>query len=142
MIFIGIGVLSGFLFGIYLLDIKNTNELVFVEGSSVSIISEKSDFKKGEEIKIRIVNSGTAPLIFPDTSYGLQITGLSGILIYSPTSSKIISKLEPKQEILFVWDQIKNDGSPALEGLYKISVRGTDDQQNKVEKSTTINIWK
>jgi hypothetical protein len=81
-------------------------------------------------------------LIFPDTSYGLRITGLSGILIYSPTSSKIISKLEPKQEILFVWDQIKNDGSPVLEGLYKISVQGVDDQQNKVEKSTTINIWK
>ena len=142
VIFIGIGVLAGLLFGVYLLDIKNINQLVFVEGSSISIISEKSDFKKGEEIKIRIVNSGTVPLIFPDGSYGLQITGLSGILIYSPTSSKIISKLEPKQEILVVWDQIKNDGSPALEGLYKISVRGMDDQQNKVEKSTTINIWK
>ena len=84
VIFICVGLVSGFVFGIYLIDIKNTNQLVFVEGSSISIVTEKSDFKKGEEIKIRIVNSGTAPLFFSDTSYGLRITGLSGILMYSP----------------------------------------------------------
>ena len=142
VLFIGVGVIAGLGFGIYLMDVKNTNQLVFVDGPSVSVVTEKSDFKIGEEIKIRIVNSGTAPLIFSDSSYGLRITGLSGILMYSPTSVQMMSHLEPGDEVEFSWDQIKNDGDTALEGLYKITAKGIDDQKNNVEKSTTITIWK
>lgn len=142
VIFVGIGLISGLVFGVYLLDVKNTRQLVFVEGPSISIVTEKFDFKQNEEIKIRIVNSGTTPLIFSDASYGLRITGLSGILMYSPISSQVISQLEPGNEIEFSWDQIKNDGDKALEGLYKISTKGVDKQGNQVEKSTTITIWK
>ena len=89
IIFVGIGVFSGLLgFGIYLMDVKNTSQLIYVEGSSLSIVTEKFDFKKGEEINIRLVNSGTTQLSFSDiTSYGLRITGLSGILMYSPVST-------------------------------------------------------
>jgi len=142
VIFIGIGLISGLAFGVYLLDVKNTSQLVFVEGSSISIVTEKFDFIKGEEIKIRIVNSGTTPLIFSDASYGLKITGLFGILMYSPVSAQVISHLEPGDEVEFSWDQIKNDGDAALEGLYKISAKGVDKQGNQVEKSTTVTIWK
>ena len=142
VIFISIGLISGLVFGVYLLDIKNTNQLVFVEGLSISVVTEKSDFKKGEEIKIRIVNSGTIPLIFSDASYDLKITGLFGILMYSPVSAQVISQLEPGDEVEFSWDQIKNNSDAALEGLYKISAKGVDKQGNQVEKSTTITIWK
>ena len=142
VIFIGVGVLAGFTFGFYLLDMKNTNQLVFVDGSSISIVTEKSDFKKGEEIRITIVNSGTNPLTFSDTSYGLKISGLFGIMMYSPTASQVITTLEPRGKIVFVWDQMKNDNVPVLEGLYKISSDGIDSMGNKVEKSITINIWK
>ena len=142
VIFISIGLISGLVFGVYLLDVKNTNQLVFVEGLSISVVTEKSDFKKGEEIKIRIVNSGTVPLIFSDASYGLKITGLFGILMYSPVSAQVISQLEPGDEAEFSWDQIKNNDDTALEGLYKISTKGVDKQGNQVEKSTTVAIWK
>lgn len=142
VIFIGVGVLAGFTFGFYLHDMKNTNQLVFVDGSSISLLTEKSDFKKGEEIKITIVNSGTTPLTFSDTSYGLKISGLFGIMMYSPPASEIIMTLKPREEIVFVWDQMKNDDIPVLEGLYKISSEGIDSMGNKVEKSITINIWK
>jgi len=142
VLFIGIGLISGLVFGVYLFDIQNTSQLVFVEGSSISIVTEKFDFKKGEEIKIRIVNSGTTPLIFSDASYGLTVTGLTGILIYSPLAAQVISHLEPGDEIEFSWDQIKNDSDVALDGLYKISAKGVDNQGNQVEKSTTITIWK
>jgi len=141
--FIGIGVIAGFAFGVYLIDVKNNSQLVFVEGSSISIVTEKSDFKKGEEIIIRIVNSGTTSLTFPDVSYGLRITGLSGILMYAPIApAQVISNLEPGDEIKFLWDQTKNDGDTVLEGLYKISAKGVDGQENNVEKSTTVTIWK
>ncbi len=140
--FIGIGVVTGLTFGIYLIDVKNTSQLIFVEGSSISVVTEKSDFKKGEEVIIRIVNSGTVPLTFSDASYGLRITGLSGILMYTPVSAQVISNLEPGDEISFSWNQIKNDGDTVLEGLYKISAKGMNDEENNVEKSTTIAIWK
>ena len=142
VIFIGVGVLAGFVFGFYLLDMKNTNQLVFVDGSSISIVTEKSDFKKGEEIKITIINSGTTPLIFSDTSYGLKISGLFGIMMYSPPASQVITTLKPNEEIVFVWNQMKYDNLPVLEGLYKISSNGIDSMGNEVEKSITINIWK
>lgn len=142
VLFIGVGLISGLAFGVYLLDVKNTSQLVFVEGPSISVVTEKIDFKKGEEIKIRIVNSGTTPMIFSDTSYGLRITGLSGILMYSPVVTQVISQLEPGDEIEFSWDQIKNDGDTVLEGLYKISTKAVDKQGNQVERSTTVTIWK
>ena len=142
VLFIGIGVVAGLSFGVYLIDVKNTSQLVFVDGPSVSVVTEKSDFKTGEEITIRIVNSGTIPLTFSDASYGLRITGLSGILMYAPTSAQIISNLDPGDEIDFSWNQIKNDGNLASEGLYKISVKGMDDVGKNIEKSTTITIWK
>jgi len=142
VLFIGIGVIAGLAIGVYLIDVKNTSHLVFVEGPSVSVVTEKTDFKKGEEIKIRVVNSGTVPLTFSDDSYGLRITGLSGILMYTPASAQVISILDPGDEIELLWDQIKNDGNTVLEGLYKISVKGVDGEDNIVEKSTTITIWK
>ncbi|MFB5614624.1 MAG: hypothetical protein ACE5RI_05925, partial [Candidatus Nitrosomaritimum yanchengensis] len=100
--FIIVGVLAGLIFGLYLIDVKNTNQLVFVEGPSLSIVTEKFDFKKGEQIKIRLINSGTIPLSFSDSSYGLRITGLSGMLMYTPEkledSDSNTYLLNPKEE--------------------------------------------
>ena len=142
VIFICVGIVAGFAFGVYLIDFKTTTQLVFVEGTSLSIVTEKFDFKQDESIQIRIVNSGTDQLTFSDSSYGLKITGLSGILMYSPISTQVISTLEPGNEIIFYWDQIKNDGDTALEGVYKISSKGMDSDGNNIEKSTTVTIWK
>lgn len=140
VVFISVGILAGFLYGVYLLDFKTTNQLVYVDGSSISIVTEKSDFKKGEEIKIKIVNSGTIPLTFSDDSYLLRISGLTGMIIYEPNQK--ITNLEPGKEIEYVWNQMKINGDPALEGLYKLSTKSYTLDGKKVEKSITINIWK
>jgi len=142
IIFIGVGIITGFVFGIYLIDFKTTTQLVFVEGSSISIVTEKFDFKQNELVQIKIVNSGTTELTFSDSSYGLKITGLSGILMYSPISNSVISTLNPGDEIIFSWNQIKNDDHVVLDGVYKISAKGMDVDGNDVEKSTTVTIWK
>ncbi len=144
--FISVGLVAGLVFGLYLIEVKNINQLVFVDGPSISIVTEKYDFKKGEEIKIYIINSGTVPLTFPDSSYGLRVTGLWGMLMYTPDviqeSDLEPYSLEPKEKVEFIWDQLKNDGDFTLEGLYKIHSKGFDPNENKVEKSTTITIWK
>jgi hypothetical protein len=137
-----VGVAAGALLGVILIENKTVNQLVFQEGSSLSIVTEKIDFKKGEEILIRIVNSGTVPLTFSDASYGLKITQLDGIETYSPVAAQVISVLEPKQEVSFVWDQIKNDDDSTLQGVYKISSSGLDSEQKTIKKSITINIFK
>ena len=141
IIFIIVGIITGLAFGIYLIDFKTTTQLVFVDGSSISIVTEKFDFKQDELIQIKVINSGTNQLTFSDSSYGLKITGLFGILIYSPISAQVIYTLDPGDEIIFSWDQIKNDGDTALDGVYKIFVKGIDADGNNVEKSITVTIW-
>ncbi len=137
-----IGVLAGGIFGAFFVNLKDYNHLEFVEGPSLSIITLKTDYKLGEEIEIKIINSGTEELTFSDASYGLKITGLDGRVLYSPISAQVISKLEPKQEMTFVWDQIKSDGDPLQGGTYKITSRAIDALEKTVKKSITINIYK
>ncbi len=137
-----IGVLAGGIFGAFFVNLKDYNHLEFVEGPSLSITTLKTDYKLGEEIEIKIINSGTEELTFSDASYGLKITGLDGRVLYSPISAQVISKLEPKQEMTFVWDQIKSDGDPLHGGTYKITSRAIDALEKTVKKSITINIYK
>ena len=137
-----IGVLAGGIFGAFFINLQDFNQLEFVEGPSLSIITLKTDYELGEEIQIKIINSGTEELTFSDASYGLKITGLDGRELYSPISAQVISKLEPKQEMTFVWDQIKNDGDPLQRGTYKIISRANDALEKTIKKSITINIYK
>ena len=137
-----IGMLAGLTLGVFENFQYNHEQLVFQEGSSISIVTEKIDFELGEQIHIKIVNSGTIPLTFPDASYGLKVTGLDGVLYYTPMAAQVISTLEPKEEKTFVWNQKRMDGSDSLEGIYKIVVEGFDHENNKVKKSIVINLLK
>ena len=137
-----VGMLAGLILGFFVIAQSNYEQLVFQEGYSISIVTEKIDFELGEAVSIKIVNSGTMPLIFSDSSYGLKITGLDGILYYTPIAAQVISTLEPMDEKTFVWDQKKMDGSDSLEGRYKIIVEGFDHENNKVKKSIVINLLK
>ena len=137
-----IGMVSGLAIGLFENFQYNHVQLVFQEGPSISIVTEKIDFELGEQIHIKIVNSGTIPLTFPDASYGLKVTGLDGVLYYTPMAAQVISTLEPKEEKTFVWEQKKMDGSDSLEGRYKIIVEGFDHENNKVKKSIVINVLK
>ena len=137
-----VGMLAGLVLGFFINSQANHDQLVFEEGYSISIVTEKIDFELGEQIYIKIVNSGTIPLTFSDSSYGLKITGLDGRLHYTPIAAQVIATLEPNEEKTFVWDQKKMDGSDSLEGRYKIVVEGFDNENNKVKKSIVINLLK
>ncbi len=137
-----VGMLAGLILWFFVIVQSNHEQLVFQEGYSISIVTEKIDFELGETVSIKIVNSGTMPLTFSDSSYGLKITGLDGILYYTPIAAQVISTLEPMDEKTFVWDQKKMDGSDSLEGRYKIIVEGFDHENNKVKKSIVINLLK
>ncbi len=137
------GIIIAALFGIFLLSMINQAPvLVYVDGPSLSIITEKTNFKIGEDIVIKIVNSGTVPLKFSDSSYELRIIGLDGRMLFSPQSAQVISILQPKEEKMFVWDQTKSNGERIIEGRYKIVSNALQDNGKILEKSLTINIFK
>src|SRR5207245_6017564 len=116
--------------------------LVYENGPSLSIIPDKITYRVGEPVHIRIINSGTIPLTFSDSSYGLKVVGLDGTVIFLPVSDQVISTLNPKEEKSFVWDQIKTDGSKIFQGRYKIISSTWTDSTNVLKKSVTINIFK
>ena len=138
----GLGIIISAISGFLLISMTDSSHVLdYVEGPSLSIITEKTNFKVGEDIIIKIVNSGSVPLAFPDSSYGLKVIGLDGRMIYSPQSAQVISTLQPKEEKMFVWDQTKTGGENVIDGRYKI-VSSTKNNGKTLEKSLTINIFK
>ena len=109
IIAISVGVIAGPIFGILFFEVGIEEQLVFVEGDSFSIVTEKTNFKIVEDVLIKIVNSGTTNLMFSDLSYGLEIRQLDGILVFKPSSGQMITSLEPQEEFEFIWNQKKND---------------------------------
>ncbi|HXV39263.1 MAG TPA: hypothetical protein VD699_06820 [Nitrosopumilaceae archaeon] len=137
------GIIIAAIFGIFLSSMTDqAPALVYVDGPSLSIIAEKINYKIGEDITIKIVNSGTTPLTFSDSSYGLRVIGLDGRILYSPQSKQVISILQPKEEKMFVWDQTKSDGEKVIDGRYKIVSKTMQNNGKMLEKSITINIFK
>lgn len=140
-IFVIVGIVGAGILGTYLSNISNqVPTLVYQSGPSLTVIPEKITYHIGEPVNIRIINSGTVPLTFSDSSYGLKIMGLDGIILYSPVSAQVISTLNSKEEKTFVWDQTKTDGSKIFEGRYKIVSSTSPDAENVLQKSVTINI--
>ena len=137
-----VGVLGAGIIGAFLLQISNqTLSLVYHNGPSLSILTEKINYHLGEPVHIRIINSGTVPLTFSDSSFGLKIRGLDGTIIYSPISKQMISILNPHEEKMFVWNQTKTDGSKVIEGRYEIECNTSPEAGNVLKKSVTINIF-
>jgi len=140
-IFFIVGVTGAGILGLYLSEISGqVPTLVYQNGPSLSIIPQKISYHLGESVTIRIINSGTTPLTFSDSSYGLRILALDGTTIYSPVSAQIVSTLNPKEEKTFVWDQTKTDGTKIFEGRYQIVSSTSPSVGNVLTKSVTINI--
>tara|TARA_B100001123_G_C15173739_1_gene972504 strand:- start:33 stop:479 length:447 start_codon:yes stop_codon:yes gene_type:complete len=137
-----LGGVSGPLFGIFLYEVGIEEQLVYVDGTSLSIVTEKTSFELGEPILIRIVNSGTDKLQFQDSSYGIVIKQLDSIPVFQPTLEKQMITLNSHEEKEFVWNQLKNNGEPILEGAYKITSKAITINEDVIEKIITINIFK
>ena len=128
--------------------------LSYVDGPSLSVDAEKADYRTGEAVRIRVVNTGTVPLEFAAGShYGVRITQLDGIEVYSlrPDADSAAARphtLGPGEEAVLVWHQIKNDGGAALHGTYKVSssavtvAEAGGREAVRLDASVAINIFK
>lgn len=135
------GVISAVMLGIYLEQINSKKQgLEFVEGPSLSVITDKQNYLAGESIQIRIINSGTYTLLFSDNTTKLQIRALDGTTIFSSNVHSL--KLDPKQESVFVWNQTKNDGTMVISGRYVVESSTFTENEQKITDSITINVLK
>ncbi len=134
-----VGAASGLVVGVTLLNL-DSNSLTYVEGASISVITDKSDYKRGEPIQVRVVNTGTIPLE-TSTQWNLRITGLSGMIMYDG-GEHTDSFLPPGLDYTIMWNQTKNDGDTVLEGLYRISVEGTYAGGHTIQDWVTVTVWK
>ena len=134
---IGAGALGAFLFNIA----SQTPELVYTNGPSLSLIPDKINYKLGQPVHIRVINSGTTDLTFSDSSYGLKIRGLDGTIIYSPKPGENQSVLPPHQEKVFLWNETKTGGGKVFEGRYKIEANTSPQAGSMLKKSVTINVY-
>ena len=135
------GVISAVIFGIYLEQVDSKKQgLEFIEGPSLSIMTDKQNYLAQENVQIRIINSGTQILMFSDKVPKLQIRALDGTTIFSSNIQN--SRLEPKQESLFVWNQTKNDGTQVIGGRYVVESSIFTENEQKITDSITINVLK
>ena len=79
---------SGVVTAIAFAEIRDSQEVQHVEGPSLTVLADRTDYKNGEPVTIRIVNSGSETIFFQDSSYGLQIRGLAGMMIFSPLAQE------------------------------------------------------
>ena len=135
-----VGIAASGLIGIFFLNLKDSNELTYVDGPSLSVLTDKTTYRLGEPVSIRVINSGTVPLVFEDSSYGMEIRGLDTILIYSPSSTPESITLQPRQEAIFVWNQTKNNGDHVTQGIYKLYIKAITNNGTELQKTTTIEI--
>lgn len=137
-----IGVLGAGALGAYLYQISSqTPKLVYVDGPSLTVIPDKINYRLGQPVHIRVINSGSTPLVFSDSSLDLKIRGLDGTIIYSPPSTGTSVTMSPHQEAMFVWNQTKNGGGKVFEGRYKIESNTLPEAGNELKKSVTINVF-
>ena len=135
------GVVSAVILGIYLEQINSKKQgLEFVEGPSLSVITDKQNYLGGERVQIKIINSGTQPLMFSDNNTKLQIRALDGTVIFSSNVRDLT--LDPKQESVFVWNQTKNDGTAVIGGRYVVESSTFTENEQKITDSITINVLK
>ena len=132
------GVASAGLLGLLFLYVGDGRDPVFVDGASVSVVADMERYKTGQPVKIAVINSGTVPLESPGM-YGLEIRGLDTMLIYS-VPDQAPHALEPGQEVHISWDQTKSDGTPVLQGVYKIHIRASAPDGTVVRDDVSVQV--
>lgn len=139
LIAIIVGVSSALILGVYLQKTYNSNDLKFIEGTSISILTDKSDYTINDTIVVEIINTGTVDVSFSNMAPSLLVRALDGTEFYSAFSEG--TNLAPKEKIIISWNQLKNDNTHILEGRYVIESFAYDKDQ-KIHDSTTINVFK
>lgn len=134
------GVVASASLGTFLITLNmQQQDLEFVDGPSASILVDKNDYNLGEKIIITVVNTGTSKVSFQGEMPSLRIRALDGTVFFSTSFGSLT--LEPGQQHVFEWNQLKNDSSQILEGRYVIDSFAYGDGE-QLSDSATVNVHK
>lgn len=133
------GVSGAGILGVYF-ESLNPQDIEYVQGSAISLLVEKRDFKMGETIPISIINSGTSQIVFSSDLPSLRIRALDGTVFFSANFDGV--KLDPNEKYIYDWTQQKNDSSKISEGRYVVDSFGHDAEHREIADSVIINIIK
>lgn len=98
-------------------------EPVFVEGYSVTVITDKQEYEIGETVRYSIINTGTVEASFRNIAYGLVIEDLYGNHVSSPATGQLEVRLQPDERADGSW-YLDYYGNVIPPGPYVIAVDG------------------
>lgn len=114
---------------------------VYVEGASLSLSSERPAYAAGEPVLLTLTNTGSVELSFGDSShYGLSVSRLDGAPVYDAPAREGSGPLGPRESVGVEWGQVRQDGTPAHPGTYRISSEGASSGGEAARASITVDI--
>ncbi len=153
------GMCSGIVAALVLADLRDDGldwqEPAALAGAdpSLVVLTDRTEYRRGQPIRVTVVNSGGVPITFADASFGMTVSGLAGetILSSQPPSSSSSSPenlprpvLGPADRHTIVWNQQNDDGRQVTDGIYRISSSGTvqdADPPVEIRGTRTIDIY-
>ena len=141
IIAVTIGAAFAALLGV-VLEFYYTDEIILrTDGAAITLVLEKNDHNTNNNITVTLHNSGISPVLFETNSfYGLRVTQLDGILVYTPMGDSNSLSLDVGQSVIFVWDKLKANGEHVHNGIYRILAEGLSTEDELLRDTVTVNI--
>lgn len=91
------------------------------EVCKLNLSTEKSSYKEGETIQVKLINSLSSPITFSDDMIW-SVFNSENILVYHPNKNQEQTVLNPGVEKIWLWNQNDLSGRPVLPGQYTIKI--------------------
>ena len=103
--------------------------------SLVNVRTDKSQYKKGETVQIKISNDSDKVVNFIDAGFGLEINHQDSI-VWSLDGAEVLTPLEAGESRTVEWNQHSRDDEQVPAGKYVASVKYYASQKTELLNST------
>lgn len=135
------GVAAAAALGLAISPLARDGATAYVEGPSLSLASARPAYGAGEPVILTLTNTGSVEIAFGHAShYGLSVTRLDGAPVYDAPAREGSGPLDPREAVEIAWGQIRQDGTAAHPGTYRISSEGTSPDGGAARAAITVNI--
>jgi len=135
------GVAAAAALGLALSPLPRDGATVYVEGPSLSLASERPAYGAGEAVLLTLTNTGSVEIHFGGAShYGLSVSRLDGAPVYGAPAREASGPLGPREAVEIAWGQVRQDGTAAHPGTYRISSEGASADGEAARASITVDI--
>jgi len=138
---VAVGVAAAAALGLAISPPARAGAPVHVEGPSLSLASARPAYGAGEQVVLTLTNTGSVEIAFGDAShYGLSVTRLDGAPVYDAPAREGSGPLGPREAVELAWGQVRQDGTAAHPGTYRISSEGAAPDGGAARAAITVDI--